>query len=276
MSRALLIIDVEESFRQRPIWRTVSDPKIADHLLPVVQAARAAGDEIIWVLHSEPGTGSTFDSGAMRNAKCQPLMSRAGLPATLAPTGTSCVTTLPAPITESSPMVVPGSRSIKRRTCRLTQLTEKRLIARPAVAAALAGLLPGLAASIRRRWTLPVTSVTRDTLKIGDSVTVGTPPTNGGWSPHVHFQILLDLDLPTGVTLTNTLPANADYVVGNFRGAPLKEFVPLIFLNAPSLAIPLPLSVKASAPTAMPPCICSAAPLLTVVPAAVVPSAVAF
>ena len=36
-------------------------PKLADHLLPVVQAARAAGDEVIWVLHSEPGTGSTFD-----------------------------------------------------------------------------------------------------------------------------------------------------------------------------------------------------------------------
>ncbi|MDR2983340.1 MAG: isochorismatase family protein [Nocardiopsaceae bacterium] len=61
MSRALLIIDVQESFRQRPIWRAVSDPKIADHLLPVVKAARAAGDEVIWVLHSEPGTGSTFD-----------------------------------------------------------------------------------------------------------------------------------------------------------------------------------------------------------------------
>jgi nicotinamidase-related amidase len=61
MSRALLIIDVQESFRQRPIWRAVSDPKIADHLLPVVQAARTAGDEIVWVLHSEPGTGSTFD-----------------------------------------------------------------------------------------------------------------------------------------------------------------------------------------------------------------------
>jgi len=61
MSRALLIIDVQESFRQRPIWRTVSDPKLADHLVPVVEAARAAGDEVIWVLHSEPGTGSTFD-----------------------------------------------------------------------------------------------------------------------------------------------------------------------------------------------------------------------
>jgi nicotinamidase-related amidase len=60
MSRALLIIDVQESFRQAAIWRTVSDPKIADHLVPVVQAARTAGDEVIWILHSEPGTGSTF------------------------------------------------------------------------------------------------------------------------------------------------------------------------------------------------------------------------
>ncbi len=61
MSRALLIIDVQESFRQRPIWRAVSDPKLADHLLPLVQAARAAGDDVIWVLHTEPDTGSTFD-----------------------------------------------------------------------------------------------------------------------------------------------------------------------------------------------------------------------
>ncbi len=61
MSRALLIIDVQESFRHRPIWRTVSDPKIADHLRPLVRAARAAGDEVIWVLHSEPGSGGPFD-----------------------------------------------------------------------------------------------------------------------------------------------------------------------------------------------------------------------
>jgi nicotinamidase-related amidase len=73
MSRALLIIDVQESFRQRSIWRTVSDPKIADHLLPVVQAARAAGDEVIWVLHSEPGTGSTFDPESGFVAIMRPL-----------------------------------------------------------------------------------------------------------------------------------------------------------------------------------------------------------
>ena len=73
MSRALLIIDVQESFRQRPIWRTVSDPKIADHLVPLVQAARAAGDEVIWVLHSEPGSGSTFDPASGFVAIMPPL-----------------------------------------------------------------------------------------------------------------------------------------------------------------------------------------------------------
>ena len=58
--------------------------------------------------------------------------------------------------------------------------------------------------------------------------------------------------------------------------APLHELVPLMLRNAPSLAMPLPLRVKASAPTAILPWICSAAPTFTVVPPAVVPSAVAF
>lgn len=73
MGRALLIIDVQESFRQAAIWRTVSDPKIADHLVPLVEAARAAGDEVIWVLHSEPGTGSTFDPASGFVAIMAPL-----------------------------------------------------------------------------------------------------------------------------------------------------------------------------------------------------------
>jgi hypothetical protein len=60
------------------------------------------------------GTGSTFDSGTVRNAKCQPLMSRAGLPTTLAPAGTSCVTTLPAPIEERF-MCPPGDAPIVAR-----------------------------------------------------------------------------------------------------------------------------------------------------------------
>lgn len=30
MTRALIVIDVQESFRARPLWATTSDPKIAD------------------------------------------------------------------------------------------------------------------------------------------------------------------------------------------------------------------------------------------------------
>ena len=46
--------------------------------------------------------------------------------------------------------------------------------------------------------------------------------------------------------------------------------------RAPSLETPVPLRVSASAPTVMPPWICSAAPLATEVPPAIVPSAVSF
>lgn len=30
MARALLVIDVQESFRQRPLWNAISNPAIAD------------------------------------------------------------------------------------------------------------------------------------------------------------------------------------------------------------------------------------------------------
>jgi nicotinamidase-related amidase len=61
MTRALLIIDVQDSFRQRPLWRTISDPRLAEHLVPLVESARAAGDLVVWILHTEPGSGGTFD-----------------------------------------------------------------------------------------------------------------------------------------------------------------------------------------------------------------------
>ena len=32
MTRALNVIDVQESFRARPLWETISDPKIADQV----------------------------------------------------------------------------------------------------------------------------------------------------------------------------------------------------------------------------------------------------
>jgi nicotinamidase-related amidase len=68
MQRALVVIDVQESFRQRPIWQAVNNPDIVDDVNALVRAARADGDLVVWVLHSEPGTGDVFDpaSGHVR------------------------------------------------------------------------------------------------------------------------------------------------------------------------------------------------------------------
>lgn len=68
MQRALVVIDVQESFRQRPDWATISEPAIADRVRQLAETFRAAGDAVIWVLHTEPGTGGAFDpdSGHVR------------------------------------------------------------------------------------------------------------------------------------------------------------------------------------------------------------------
>lgn len=68
MTRALIVIDVQESFRQLPSWVAISEPGIAGQADQLVQAARAAGDLVVWVLHAEPGTGTAFDpaSGNVR------------------------------------------------------------------------------------------------------------------------------------------------------------------------------------------------------------------
>jgi nicotinamidase-related amidase len=65
---ALVVIDVQESFRVRPIWEAVSNPDIVARVLPLVDAARARGDLVVWVLHAEPGSGGPFDpaSGHVR------------------------------------------------------------------------------------------------------------------------------------------------------------------------------------------------------------------
>jgi nicotinamidase-related amidase len=61
MKRALLVIDVQESFRQRPIWAVSSNPEIVKQVSRLTEAFRAAGDLVVWVLHCEPGTGGVFD-----------------------------------------------------------------------------------------------------------------------------------------------------------------------------------------------------------------------
>jgi nicotinamidase-related amidase len=61
MTNALVVIDVQESFRQRPLWQAVSNPGIVTCVQRLVDAARAAGDAVVWVLHTEPGSGGVFD-----------------------------------------------------------------------------------------------------------------------------------------------------------------------------------------------------------------------
>ncbi len=58
---ALIVIDVQESFRIRPNWSAVDHPDIADRVNRLVAAARDRGDLVVWVLHTEPGTGGAFD-----------------------------------------------------------------------------------------------------------------------------------------------------------------------------------------------------------------------
>ena len=61
MTSALIVVDVQESFRQRPLWRTVSQPDVVQQVDRLVRWARDRGDLVVWVLHSEPGTGGLFD-----------------------------------------------------------------------------------------------------------------------------------------------------------------------------------------------------------------------
>ncbi|GAA3141124.1 nicotinamidase-related amidase [Kribbella aluminosa] len=62
MSRtALIVIDVQESFRVRPNWQLVNHPDIAGRVQRLVRAARERDELVVWVLHTEPGTGGAFD-----------------------------------------------------------------------------------------------------------------------------------------------------------------------------------------------------------------------
>lgn len=59
MRSALLVIDIQESFRQRPSWAAVSNPDIVATVTPLIDAARDRGDLVVWVLHHE--VGNVFD-----------------------------------------------------------------------------------------------------------------------------------------------------------------------------------------------------------------------
>jgi nicotinamidase-related amidase len=80
MTRALLVIDVQESFRQRPLWQAISNPRIADDVARLVDGVRASDDLVVWILHAEPGTGGPFDPVSGHVRFIGPLAPRAGEP----------------------------------------------------------------------------------------------------------------------------------------------------------------------------------------------------
>src|SRR5579863_8276294 len=80
MTRALLVIDVQESFRQGPLWPAISNPGIASDVARLVDGARADGDLVVWVLHSEPGSGTAFDPASGHVRYIGPLKPQAGEP----------------------------------------------------------------------------------------------------------------------------------------------------------------------------------------------------
>lgn len=61
MNRALLVVDVQESFRQRPLWRAISNPGIVEQVNRLVALARAEEAAVFWIMHTEPGSGTAFD-----------------------------------------------------------------------------------------------------------------------------------------------------------------------------------------------------------------------
>ncbi|GIM96672.1 cysteine hydrolase family protein [Paractinoplanes toevensis] len=61
MTNALIVIDVQESFRARPLWKALDNPALIGNIQRLVDAARANGELVVWVLHAEPGSGGLFD-----------------------------------------------------------------------------------------------------------------------------------------------------------------------------------------------------------------------
>src|SRR3954454_7693866 len=94
MTSALLVIDVQESFRQRPDWAEISTPDIADRVAGLGDHARARGDHVVWgvhpaparadhvlwALHANPGTGPVFAPARGSVALLPGLVPRDGEP----------------------------------------------------------------------------------------------------------------------------------------------------------------------------------------------------
>src|ERR1700739_3096749 len=71
---------MQESFRQRANWADLSNPEIVRQVNLLVDQARAENDLVVWVLHSEPGTGTVFDPATGHVRLLDGLQPREGEP----------------------------------------------------------------------------------------------------------------------------------------------------------------------------------------------------
>lgn len=74
--KALLIIDVQETFRAHPTWETISNPHIAQEIQTLDTHERAQGTHIIWVLRTDPGSNTGFDETQGYVRPIQPLIAQ--------------------------------------------------------------------------------------------------------------------------------------------------------------------------------------------------------
>lgn len=58
---ALIIVDVQESFRVMPSWKDISNPNIVEPINELVKHARINQDYVVWVLHQDLESGTPFD-----------------------------------------------------------------------------------------------------------------------------------------------------------------------------------------------------------------------
>ncbi|MBB6099834.1 nicotinamidase-related amidase [Deinobacterium chartae] len=58
---ALLVIDIQESFRVAPRWQGRNNPAFEDNVARLIAAFRERKLPVIFVLHSEPGSHDSFD-----------------------------------------------------------------------------------------------------------------------------------------------------------------------------------------------------------------------
>jgi nicotinamidase-related amidase len=65
-STALIVVDVQESFRHRPYWSDADVPFFLDHLQALIDGSRARGIPVVQVFHVEDTGAFSIASGHVR------------------------------------------------------------------------------------------------------------------------------------------------------------------------------------------------------------------